>query len=439
MSQFLLPYLFLIIGTISLLFLAILLFWFLLNNISKWRISKINIRGIEIESIKNETSQETILEKEIKEIVYLIKSSRANVVVIEDLDRFKDIKILERLRQINNILNKHIKTLNKTWYHTFQDPVKFIYMISDELFNAETRTKFFDFIIPINHAKYSKDKVKTILKGVLPEKELEKDLNWLIEILPNLRVLKNVVNEFNIYKELLKNTLNDKLLLGAMILKNLLPKEFIKLQEKTSYINLINSNYSNILNQVEYELNKQLADVSKDIRSLENINSKIASNIFNMSTKIIALLKDENQLNNNLKTKNYIKNLTDLLDQKISEIYVVYKNFDKVETQKFNLIEFNKKFIQSSAILKKLISNIKKETKNTKLDLEKKKDKIANDILKFKNYKLAELLDILQWEKSVYLQNLFNNDLNSLKIIKVLIKECFNDDNFYQLIKMNWD
>ncbi|MBY7705068.1 hypothetical protein JIY74_33500 [Vibrio harveyi] len=50
-------------------------------------------------------------------------------------------------------------------------------MISDELFNAETRTKFFDFIIPINHAKYSKDKVKTILKGVLPEKELEKDLN----------------------------------------------------------------------------------------------------------------------------------------------------------------------------------------------------------------------------------------------------------------------
>ncbi|MBY7705067.1 hypothetical protein JIY74_33495 [Vibrio harveyi] len=208
--------------------------------------------------------------------------------------------------------------------------------------------------------------------------------------------MKNVVNEFNIYKELLKNTLNDKLLLGAMILKNLLPKEFIKLQEKTSYINLINSNYSNILNQVEYELNKQLADVSKDIRSLENINSKIASNIFNMSTKIIALLKDENQLNNNLKTKNYIKNLTDLLDQKISEIYVVYKNFDKVETQKFNLIEFNKKFIQSSAILKKLISNIKKETKNTKLDLEKKKDKIANDILKFKNYKLAELLDILQ-------------------------------------------
>ncbi|MBY7703999.1 hypothetical protein JIY74_27480 [Vibrio harveyi] len=84
------------------------------------------------------------MDKEIREIIYLLYSSNTKVVVFEDLDRFHNTEIFMKLKEINFILNSYTNTkLFK------RKPVRFVYMLSNTLFSTHIRTKFFDFIIPI--------------------------------------------------------------------------------------------------------------------------------------------------------------------------------------------------------------------------------------------------------------------------------------------------
>ena len=63
------------------------------------------------------------------------------MVVFEDLDRFDDLKLFTKLRELNFIVNqnkvKHI--------------MRFVYIIKSDLFsNGQQITKFFDFIVNVN-------------------------------------------------------------------------------------------------------------------------------------------------------------------------------------------------------------------------------------------------------------------------------------------------
>ncbi len=110
----------------------------------KIKISSINFNGTEA-NFSYDENEESILYKDIKEIVYLLKSSESKIFVVEDLDRYGDIKIFTKLRELNLMLNNFIKMESCN----DNGSVKFIYMIRDGLFISEDRTKFFDFIIPI--------------------------------------------------------------------------------------------------------------------------------------------------------------------------------------------------------------------------------------------------------------------------------------------------
>ncbi|WP_434329366.1 hypothetical protein V2P39_03025 [Mycoplasma capricolum subsp. capricolum] len=118
--------------------------------------------------------------------------------------------------------------------------VKFIYMVSDDLFDNESRTKFFDFIITIIPIKTSKTFVRKRLEAIDIDIDSEYIEN-ILNIITNTRIFLNAINDYLIYKKLvmrrfqLKNS--DKLnLFNIVLVKNLLPDEFQHLQNNRGII-----------------------------------------------------------------------------------------------------------------------------------------------------------------------------------------------------------
>ena len=81
---------------------SVFLYHFYRKN--KVKFSKLNYKGTEAQF--NETNNdETILERDMKEIVYLLSSSKTRIVVFEDLDRYDNVDIFIKLKELNFLLN----------------------------------------------------------------------------------------------------------------------------------------------------------------------------------------------------------------------------------------------------------------------------------------------------------------------------------------------
>ena len=115
------------------------LFIFKLVKAQKYKnlFKKINVNGNEIEIFENQ--DDSYFDKYLNEILYLFENVEQDVVVFEDLDRYDSVEIFERLHEINDLIN--IKKADK--------PIRFFYLIRDDMFFNKDRTKFFDFIIPV--------------------------------------------------------------------------------------------------------------------------------------------------------------------------------------------------------------------------------------------------------------------------------------------------
>ena len=169
-----------------------------------------------------------------------------NIVVFEDLDRYNDISIYTKLRELNFILNNYVKI------HGKDKPVRFIYLLKDGLFFSKNRTKFFDFIIPIVpivNSFISEYHIDKFLRdnGIVEEVTILADVALYVD---DMRLIKNIVNEYIIYSRILqlesKNSsmdasleysyLNNDILFALITLKNILPNEFELLQENKGYI-----------------------------------------------------------------------------------------------------------------------------------------------------------------------------------------------------------
>ena len=213
---------------------------------NKFRVSKISFNGTEAD-MDNDMGDETVLDRDIKELVYLLGSSGTEIVVFEDLDRYNDISIYTKLRELNFILNNYVKINGKNKL------VRFIYLLKDGIFFSKNRTKFFDFIIPIVpivNSFISEYHIDKFLKdnGIVEEVTILADVALYVD---DMRLIKNIVNEYIIYSRILKlesknsnmdvsleySYLNNDILFALITLKNILPNEFERLQENRGYIN----------------------------------------------------------------------------------------------------------------------------------------------------------------------------------------------------------
>lgn len=243
------------------------LFFFIINN---RYIKSIQVGEINFEKNENETL--SVFNQYLDEIIYFFQKNEFNILIIEDLDRFNNLEIFSKLKELNTLLNKNDKVIAK------HRKITFIYAVKDSMFKSEEeRSKFFEFILPVIPSLTSKN-VKDELTTMLEEKigYMPLSSNIVIDIsdyISSRRILNNVINDFIIHLSLLKLTdvESRNKLFCLMVLKNILPLEYEKLQKQDTesiIFNLLNNEKNNFIE-------KQLLKFKKDIEKLNDDIEKI--------------------------------------------------------------------------------------------------------------------------------------------------------------------
>jgi len=204
------------------------------------------------------SSEESIFNKNMDEIVYFFESTKKKIVIIEDLDRFENSSIFVALRELNSVINNNEK-INGT--------VKFVYAIKDDMFKKPgERTKFFDFIIPIvpyissvNSGEILREKMKMASYDIS-----DKYISLVSPYISDMRDLMSICNEFNVFKNTLKGkqqlNLIDENMLSLVIYKNLYPNDFAELENESSS-SLVRKAFKNKRDQISNQ--NELLDKKK--------------------------------------------------------------------------------------------------------------------------------------------------------------------------------
>lgn len=164
-------------------------------------------------------STEDIINEELdylEYLIYLLKREDNNLLlIIEDIDRFNNIRIFQQLREVNNLLND---TNGHGKY-------KFVYAVGNSLFSGTSNkcdkvninevyqsnfkdniTKFFDFIInitPVMDNQNSYEFIKSNFPHLVESNEiLDEDLFMISQYIDSPRVLIDIVNDYRMMKDM---------------------------------------------------------------------------------------------------------------------------------------------------------------------------------------------------------------------------------------------
>lgn len=202
---------------------------------------KINFQGNEIEIF--EESKDSYFDKYLNEVLYIFEHADVDGIIFEDIDRYDTNVIFEKLREINYLLN-HRDRMNGEKEQ--RQTMRFFYLLRDDIFESKDRTKFFDFILPIVPVvdasnAYDKfiDYFKTANLLELFNMDFVQGLSLYVD---DMRVLKNICNEFVIYHERLKTSFTEQSnnkLLAMIVYKNIFPKDFGYLQIGRGYVHTL--------------------------------------------------------------------------------------------------------------------------------------------------------------------------------------------------------
>lgn len=284
-------------------------------------LKKINLKSGDVDLGQKDDS--SILNKNLDEILYFFKATNYDVVIFEDLDRYtKNIDIFVKLREINLILNNSKE---------IEQNITFIYAIKDDNFKDEERTKFFDLIIPvipIVDYSNSSEQLKIMLNRHRENRGLDKNIlnnsfiNDICLYIDNMRLLKNIFNEFIIYNEKLESdSLEKEKLFSMIVYKNLFPDDFSNLSNKKGLIYGVLSKKDELINSKIKSIDEQISNIKN---KLEEIDSEQIKSIDELrSIYIYHLLKKLERLENkNIYVDNIPINISNLLED---------GNFDKLK------------------------------------------------------------------------------------------------------------
>ena len=254
------------IDVFSLLYLfisTIVYVYKIIKSLCNSKLNRLSLMNGEIE-LQEETS---VLNNHLDEIVYFFQATEYNVVIIEDLDRFNNTDIFLKLREINYLLNQS-KAIGRKIF--------FIYAVRDDLFVNEDRAKFFDYIttvIPIINSSNSADKLIEELenKNICDclSKEVIENIAFFID---DMRLLKNIVNEYAQYKEKLDKNLDQNKLLAMIVYKNYYPKDFADLHKGEGIIYKCLHMKEVLLNEHNIQLDKQIEEIKTKIEYCNRTN-----------------------------------------------------------------------------------------------------------------------------------------------------------------------
>lgn len=260
------PYALMVDGIIIITLSSFLIYGLIKIQKNKNVFRKLNLQGNEIEIF--EESDDSYFDKYLNEVLYLFENVDADVIVFEDMDRFNANKIFERLREVNTLANIQLQKESKKI-------LRFFCLLRDDIFISKDRTKFFDYIVPVVPVVDSSNSYDQFIshfkKGGLFEKFNESFLQGLSLYIDDMRLLKNIYNEFVIYYNRLNITeLDCNKMLAIIAYKNLFPRDFADLQLNQGFIYTIFANKDSFVAEEIEKLDKQISEKSNEIDMAKN-------------------------------------------------------------------------------------------------------------------------------------------------------------------------
>lgn len=233
----------------------------------------------------------TYFDKYLNEVLYLFENVDADAVVFEDMDRYNTNLIFEKLREINTLLNRKRKLSSERE----AKPFRFIFLLRDDMFSTKERTKFFDYIIPVVPVIDGSNSYNMFLK-YFGENNITGlfDKNFLQELslyVDDMRVLKNIANEFLVYHGKLKEESteqNHNKLLAMITYKNIFPRDFVDLQTSRGYV-------YQLFQLKEKIIERETEALQKKIAALANIEEESNKEFSQSLDELDAIFYVENQ------------------------------------------------------------------------------------------------------------------------------------------------
>ncbi len=385
------------IGKITLISTALILcpilYWaYKFFAYNRLHLSKINVKGAEANFNDIDYGDETILERDMKEIVYLLDCSDTEIVVFEDLDRYDNIEIFTKLRELNFLINSFLSTKDSKIKKT----IRFVYMLRDGLFLSKNRTKFFDFIVPVVpviDSKNSENKLNEAVKAAtnVPDKKVIAKISLYID---DMRLLKNIVNEYLVYENVIaiqELKLDANKLLALIVLKNIFPREFDLLQEDKGYIHNIFENSKNYKVKVKGVLNEQLKKVSDELAFL---NSRDENSKFEAMASMISPNVCIYEYDNNSSWAEFLKDKSLNPD---SSFRISYVNTGNNSTwDDFNYKTFVEKFILTTQERKDKVKHLPENRQSRIQELLQEKKTLEKQMREISLYSVKDQLKILK-------------------------------------------
>lgn len=235
----------------------------------------------------------------LDEIVYFFEVSGRDILIFEDIDRFDDSLIFETLHSLNTLLNSSPQ---------LKEPIRFIYAIKDSIFDqislkqngrsfkqdelefddpaqAEVvranRTKFFDLVIPvvpfITH-RSARNLVVQLLGEV--NHKIEDDLIDLASrYVPDMRLLKNVRNEFIVFHNRIFSGDGEQLnlskseLFAMMLYKNTHLADFEEIRLGRSKLDQLYNISRNVVAANIQRIERELRSIRQQLAHLNGITA----------------------------------------------------------------------------------------------------------------------------------------------------------------------
>lgn len=282
-------YVYAILYFVLILSAGVLIVVLICTMFNKWRVKKVSIKnnyteiGMELVSPFKRYRSELVFS-----LVDNIK--RIDTIIFEDMDRLPPnicIEAFEKLSDINYLINGRLKDTNNV--------LRFLYVVQDGIFekvgekqnNASNNNflhlKFFDYILPIvpalNYVSSETfiEKVFNTIDFKVETNERVSFISLISSYLTDYRLIYNVANEYNVFKEINKcmnkpgleksimnhKSINDIEIMAFVIYKNLLPLDYEKIREKESSVFCQVENASHKHSDKKYD-NYSLIDTMKE-------------------------------------------------------------------------------------------------------------------------------------------------------------------------------
>lgn len=417
--------------SISVLFMGICIILFQLILFIK----KISIKNLTLDKATLEFEEKknvSIMNRFLDELLYLFQEKKYNVVIFEDIDRFENTHIFTKLRELNLILNQSEEIGRR---------IVFLYALKDDIFaNAEERTKFFDYIVPVIpfvNVSNSGDLFRRKIANLhIPEAEVSSSFITDISAFVNdMRVLTNVVNEFDLYRNLLDKKLKKDKLLAMILYKNLYPTDFSSLHQNKGVVFETFMSAETLKDEIRKEDMARLDEIDLEIQaiseesllSIEELRAVIVGKILklwpgegwniycNRSRKSINDLYSEDNIQNILKgnvcfERSYNNQSRYLTSDEVKSFLGVSYNYSK-----------RKELIQAIA-------------KNKIEYLRDKRKAFMDDIAAIEKYTLS---DIAKSDKDIFEHvDIPKGQEENYKVLKYLLEKGYIDEEYFFYISI---